>query len=204
MNTYTACTAAALVFSMACATRTSAASPTAITIVSDPVLGLTTAELDEAQGVLSTYLDTKIAPHWNLPYTRFLLRLEAGDAEGSHHDDVGTAYVVVMVPRVLNGQMPWLLTASHELAEVAGNPMGARGIWTIPPPGTRAYFHELCDPVGATAIPVLALGRTYWLSDAVLPAYFQLSGQWPYDLAGIVTTPFTPAPGQFQQSRGIQ
>ncbi len=52
MNTYTACTAAALVFSMACATRTSAASPTAITIVSDPVLGLTTAELDEAQGVL--------------------------------------------------------------------------------------------------------------------------------------------------------
>jgi hypothetical protein len=90
-------------------------------------------------------------------------------------------------------------TISHEVLEMMVNPHVNR--WHTMPDGKRSTPREVCDACQSDAYVVDAeiLGETrkVELSNYLLPSWFSINGQYPFDKMGKITAPFTMSQGGY-------
>lgn len=127
----------------------------------------------------------------------YLDQLDVPDAIAYHTVDAAGRPVCYMLPP----SDPLDATdLSHEILEAIGDPTADR--WMKRPDGSEEAV-EVADPVQGnsytidthviTPTPVLAIK----VSNFVLPSYFDPNGKAPFDAMGVLTEPFTVAPGGY-------
>ncbi len=185
--------------------------PAIVIVNASPVL--TDAEAEAIIPALQIWDDTMLAPAWGfepciysfmpcgeLPapedprWPVFLNRhsIDPG-ALGWHNDITDKIFGRVFVGDCILDGVSWIVDASHEVAEIRGDPT-INKTWTMP--DGRLALVELCDPVEDDILGIDVGGVK--LSDFVLPAYFS-TGAGPYDYKGRLTAPCPSlAPGGYQ------
>jgi hypothetical protein len=115
-------------------------------------------------------------------------------ALGWHTDQTGMVFGRVFVGDCLLYGLSWTVDASHEAAEMRGDPT-INKTWVMP--DGRQALMELCDPVEDEILGIDVNGVK--LSDFVLPSYFSAQFNPPFDYKGRLTAPCpTLAPGGYQ------
>ena len=124
--------------------------------------------------------------------------LDTSDLAGAlayHYiDPAGKPYGKVFVRTCQDAGVPWEAACSHEILEIVPDPTTTR---TVIGPNGRPWAYEVCDPVEAQFDPNAAIPER--LSNFVYPSWFQIDGKPPYDADGVLTAPFSVAPGGYAQ-----
>ena len=103
---------------------------------------------------------------------------------------------------LLIGANSWAVTEAHEgweaLADLDANE------WVLMADGKTKLAYEAGDPVEGNAFPIdvpavgaLPAGQV-WMSNFVLPAYFNIGAPGPYDYMGLLKAPLTMDDGGYQ------
>jgi hypothetical protein len=121
--------------------------------------------------------------------------LDMPGALGVHMDDIGAIHGFVLN----QGPVDTCVTLSHECLEMLVDPTctGWRSLG-----GGRDIALEACDPVQADSYAQRAtvgeLARDMWLSNYVLPRYFDPAGVGGFDRMGKLDAPLSMSPGGYQ------
>lgn len=102
---------------------------------------------------------------------------------GFHDDEAGRIFGRVFAGDALRYGISWTVDASHEAAEIRGNPTIDK---TVNIRGGMIALRELCDPVEADEQAIDVDGVK--LSNFVLPSYFD-NGPGPWDYQNKLTGP---------------
>lgn len=144
---------------------------------------------------VSFYSNTVMLPVDDVYLFEYVDKLDVPDAIAYHSvDALGRPYGRMLPP---SNRLD-ATDLSHEIIETAGDPGADR--WSKRPDGSEEAV-ECADPVQGTSysVPVEVLGETRQiiLSDYVLGSYFDPEGKAPYDRQGVLTGPFSIAPGGY-------
>lgn len=140
--------------------------------------------------------------------TRLMVLLDApdvADALGYHSETPdGRPYGKVFINpilqsggNVLDGVSSVSVTLSHEVLEMWIDP-NVNG-W-FDGPSEQEYSAEVCDPVEADAYPITESGRKVWVSNFVLPPYFDTNpapDETKFDHLGRLKKPFSMTDGGY-------
>lgn len=168
------------------------------------------SELAQVAGALQKQVTRDIAPAWHTPasvtaypdpnkvphgYWPLTIEGDIGDpnALGYHSDARNVPYSVIQFDPT-----DWPSVASHELAEMLGDPWGSRfvvGRSLVAEQGRVEYLLELADPCETFAYEVDGVV----LSDFILPHYHHPFSrvQTPYSFTGKLTRAREVAPGGY-------
>jgi hypothetical protein len=146
-------------------------------------------------------------------YLHFVDNVADGDALGYHTDENGVIYADIEVAVILKYGCGVLSTpvgaespdsvssvASHELLEMAADPRVDLWAPTVLPTSGVAQALEVADPVQESYSMIDGVQ----VSDFVLPAYWltQPPPGSKFDFLGVLSAPFTVAPGGYRVIRG--
>jgi len=124
--------------------------------------------------------------------------LDVSDVAGAlaYHDidPAGRPYAKVFVQTCEGAGVSWQSACSHEILEIIPDPPTTR---TAIGPNGRPWAYETADPVETSFDPTPKIGMP--LSNFVFPSWFDVDGKAPYDAGGILTAPFSVAPGGYAQ-----
>lgn len=208
---------------------TARASGITILLSPDPHVPISTPALAEAATALTTYVNRDVGAAWPLPtitvqalvpsttsplptLKTWVLRLvpesSVIDAYGWHSaTKQGYPYGEVGYYTAENDHVSWVTVASHELAEMAVDPLSTVGAVQGTPDsqqrGPIAYIEELCDPVASDWYSLASGGQTYVMADFVYPNYFLRGSAYPFDKGHHVRAALTPATGGYQANSAV-
>lgn len=156
-----------------------------------------------------------VAPRWGLPPTQSVYLTEPEQAKSgmrlviardvsddpsalAYHEEIGgipVSYIFVVTAQQ-NG-MGVSEAASHENAEMDGNPFtDSASRWALAPDGWE-YAVELCDATEGDSYPINGI----LVSNFLWPSFFDPNGKAPFDQMGLVTRPFETRDGGYQIRR---
>lgn len=120
------------------------------------------------------------------------------DALGYHELQAqGIPTLIVAIKVCLAGKYNWTVTADHEVKETIADPMLTR---TAVVGGTE-YAVEVCDPPEDDEFAYVVDG--HFVSDFVLPAYYEPGSAGPYSFRGSITAPLGLAEGGYIGERPV-
>jgi hypothetical protein len=169
----------------------------------------------EQEVAVEYFADARAAPT-DMDQIVFFDHSDQAGALGYHSETPhGKPYAKVFVRPILDnggatvnapaGRDTVSATASHELLELLGDPGCEQWVEGPAIDQGASYAQELCDPVEAQCYDVtLSDGRTrVTVSNFVLPDWFETQPDSArFDFMGVLTQPFTCAPGGYMQVRG--
>lgn len=159
-----------------------------------------------------------VAPAWGLEPTqttyltdtsqaasgmRLVIARNLADVEGAlaYHEELNgipVSYIFVVTTKQ-NGDAV-SVSASHENAEMDGNPFtDSDGKWFLAPDGFE-YAGELCDPTEGDVYEIDGVQ----VSNFVYRSYFDANGKAPFDHMGLITRPFEIRPGGYAIRRNTR
>jgi hypothetical protein len=167
-------------------------------------------EVQVAIGALQYQIDNHWQPRWNSAATLRLLPKDApipdkawaavisddSDQAGAlgYHDIThsGNPIGFVFAKTDMDYNLSWTVTASHELLEMLGDPYANIGVQIN---DNTWVAYESCDAVEADELGY-DIGGTL-VSDFMLPSWFEVKGEPPFDFAGHCKAPLTLLPGGY-------
>jgi hypothetical protein len=174
-------------------------------------------ELEHVTKVLERQVNEHVAPAWSVTadvrligprseprkdaWRLVLLDEHDPDGDDGYHELTrgGHPQGLVLLREAMQCKTGWTSTASHELLEMLVNPDTQLSVFVYDDDvGGRVYSCEICDPCQDDPF-CYELDRV-WLSDFVLPAWFEpwtVHDKPAFDHAGKLEKPFKVAPGGY-------